>query len=193
MVGLKIAMVCIVAMADMSGGKTQAVVPDPAPVVWEQPTTAPAPTEAPKVEVPTQPQAEGFRVYAIYGQTPPIDWQRHLYNELTARGCGWYFPYAVCQIWQESCWNQWSDNGVDRGLTQQKIVYWADRAAYWGIPGADIWNPYAQIHVFACQMSQFLNATSGDVGMALSLYFYGTGDYAPEYVGHVMSHWEGLR
>lgn len=191
MVGLKIAMVCIVAMADMSGGKTQAVVPDPAPVVWEQPTTAPAPAEAPKVE--TQPQAEGFRVYTIYGQTPPVEWQRYLYDKLSERGCGWYFPYAVCQIWQESCWNQWSDNGIDRGLTQQKIVYWADRAAYWGIPGADIWDPYAQLHVFACQMSQFLNATGGDVGMALSLYYYGTGEYAPEYVNHVMSHWEGLR
>lgn len=82
MVGLKIAMVCFVALADMSGGKTQVVVPDPVPVVWEQPTTAP--TEAPKVE--TQPQAEGFRVYSIYGQTPPVEWQRHLYNKLAERG-----------------------------------------------------------------------------------------------------------
>lgn len=182
MVGLKIGIVCIVALADMSGGKP-AAVPDPAPVVWE----TPAPTEAPQIV------EQSKTVYTIYGHTPPEEWQKYLYAELDARGYGWYFPYAVCQIWQESCWNQWSDNGIDRGLTQQKIVYWADRAAYWGIPGADIWDPYAQIHVFACQMSQFLNATGGDVGMALSLYFYGTGQYAPEYVGHVMSHWEALR
>ena len=188
MVGLKIGIVCFVALADMSGGRP-AAVPDPAPVVWEQPTTAP--TEAPKVE--TQPQAEGFRAYTIHGKTPPVDWQRYLYNELTARGCGWYFPYAVCQIWQESCWNQWSDNGVDRGLTQQKIIYWADRSAYWGVPEASIWDPYAQLHVYACMMCQYLNIYGGDVGMALSLYFYGTGEYAPEYVNYVMSHLEELK
>ena len=187
MVGLKIAMVCIVAMADMSGGKTQAVVPDPAPVVWE----TPAPTEAPKVE--TQPQAEGFRVYTIHGKTPPVEWQRFLYDRLAERGYSWYFPYAICQIQQESCWNQYSDNGHDMGLTQQKRIYWDSRAAHWGVPGASIWDPYAQLHVYACMMCQFLDGSGGDVGMALSLYYYGTGEYAPEYVGHVMSHWEGLR
>lgn len=188
MVGLKIGIVCIVALADMSGGRP-AAVPDPAPVVWE----TPAPTEATKAEVPTQPPAKGFRAYTIHGETPPVEWQRYLYDELAVRGYAWYMPYAMCQIQQESCWNQYSDNGHDKGLTQQKGVYWADRAAYWGIPGADIWNPYAQLHVYSCMMCHYLTIYGGDVGMALSLYYYGTGDYAPEYVNHVMSHWEALR
>lgn len=189
MVGLKIAMVFFVALADMSGGRP-AAVPDPAPVVWEQPTAAP--TEAPKVEVQTRPPAEGFRVYTIHGQTPPIEWQRHLYNKLAERGYSWYMPYAVCQIWQESCWNQYSTNGIDSGLTQQKEAYWEARSAHWGVPGASIWDVYAQLHVYACMMCHYLDVYGGNVEMALSLYFYGTGDYAPEYVGYVMSHMDAL-
>lgn len=190
MVGLKIAMVCIVALADMSGG-LPAAVPDPAPVVWEQPTAAP--TEAPKVEVPTQAPAEGFRAYTIHGKTPPVEWQRYLYDELAARGYEWYMPYAICQIQQESCWNQYSDNGHDKGLTQQKGIYWDSRATHWGVPGASIWDPYAQLHVYACMMCQYLDNAGGDVGMALSVYFLGVWEYSELYVGHVMSHLEGLR
>lgn len=159
------------------------------------PPTANVVVETTPAVVETNPQIveQSKTVYTIYGHTPPEEWQRYLYAELDSRGIGWYMPYAVCQIWQESRWNPNSTNGVDTGLTQQKEAYWASRAEYWGVPGASIWDPYAQLHVYACQMSQFLHATGGDVGMALSLYFYGTGDYAPEYVSHVMSHWGALR
>ena len=100
-------------------------------------------------------------------------------------------PYAVCQIQQESCWNQYSTNGIDVGLTQQKAVYWQTRAAHWGVPGASIWDPYAQLHVYAGMMCQFL-AQTGSVEWALSLYFWGNGDYAPKYIADVMSHWGAL-
>ena len=188
MVGLKIALVCFVAVADISGGKAaEANVPEPPPaVVWEAPTEAP--TQAPVYVPPVQ---EGFVAYRIYGITPPIEWQQYLYNELAAKGYAWYMPYAVCQIFQESRWNQYSDNGVDVGLTQQKAVYWQTRAAYWGVPGASIWDPYAQLHVYAGMMCQFL-AQTGSVEWALSLYFWGNGDYAPKYIADVMSHWSAL-
>lgn len=190
MVGLKIAMVCIVVMADMIGGKPMvANVPEPTTAVVIE-TAAPT-TETPRVEIPTAPKSEGFTAYRIYGITPPIEWQQYLYEQLNSLGYGWYMPYAMCQIFQESRWNQYSDNGVDVGLTQQKAVYWQTRAAHWGVPGASIWDPYAQLHVYAGMMCQFLAQTES-VELALSLYFWGNGDYAPIYIADVMSHWGAL-
>ena len=191
MVGIKIAIVCFVVMADMSGGKAVVNVPEPTIAVVET-TTAPteAPTEA--VVIPTAPRTDGFVAYSIYGITPPIEWQEYLYNQLAQRGYGWYYPYAVCQIFLESGWNQWSDNGRDFGLCQQKGIYWADRAAHYGIPGADIWDPYAQLYVFAAMMCGYLAECGGDVGRSLSAYYLGTWDYSQQYVDLVMSHWGAL-
>lgn len=146
-----------------------------------------APTEA--VQIPTQ---EGFVAYRIHGNVPPIEWQRYLYNELASRGFEWFMPYAVCQIQQESRWNQYSTNGTDSGLTQQNESYWPARAEHWGVAGASIWDVYAQLHVFACQMTQYLGATGGDVNRALSLYFLGYDGWAQFYIDCVMSHWGAL-
>lgn len=149
-----------------------------------QPETKPVETK-----VQPKPQPVYFKAYRIHGVTPPLEWQKALYDELNRRGVAWYMPYAVCQIWQESRWNQWADNGRgDKGITQQKAIYWAARASHYGVSGADIWNVYAQLRVFAGMMSEFLYSYGGNVESALSLYFYGTGDYAPEYVAHVKSH-----
>lgn len=190
MLGLKVAIVCFVVMADMSGGKPPVVnVPETAPVVIE--TTA-APTQTPTQAVPTPPRSEGFVAYSIYGYTPPAEWQRYLYDQLSSLGFGWYMPYAVCQIFLESRWNQWSDNGRDFGLTQQKGIYWESRCAYYGIPGADIWDVYAQLFIYSRMMCGFLAAHGGDIGWALSDYFLGTGEYSQLYVDYVMSHWGAL-
>lgn len=196
MLGVKIAIVCFMAMADMSGGKPTAVnVPEPTTAVVVEATTTQAPpqTEAPTQAVPEPPKAEGFVVYRIHGTVPPVEWQRYLYDELSRLGYAWYMPFAVCQIQQESCWSQWSDNGRDFGLTQQKGIYWADRAAYYGIPGADIWDPYAQLHVYANQMAGYLAANGGAVEWALSEYINGAhGAYHDAYVTAVLSHWNAL-
>lgn len=189
MVGVKIAIVCFVVMADMSGGKSIVMnAPETLPAIVE--TTA-TPTQAHTQPIPTPPKSEGFTAYRIYGITPPIEWQQFLYDELAANGYAWYMPYAMCQIFQESRWNQYSTNGIDVGLTQQKAVYWQTRAAHWGVPGASIWDPYAQLHVYAGMMCQFL-AQTGSVEWALSMYFLGNGDYAPKYIADVMSHWGAL-
>ena len=168
-----------VAMMDTCGLPPEQVSAPTEPVIVSTETVV-APTEI----------KEGC-VYTIHGMTPPAEWQRYLYSELSVKGYEWYMPYAVCQIWQESCWNQYSTNGIDVGLTQQKAVYWQTRAAHWGVPGASIWDPYAQLHVFAGMMCQFLEQT-GSVEWALSLYFWGNGDYAPKYIADVMSHWGAL-
>ena len=190
MMGLKIAIVCFVAMADVSCRKSVANVPEPTTAVVIE-TAAPT-TEAPRVEIPTAPHSEGFTAYRIYGITPPIEWQQYLYEQLNSLGYAWYMPYAVCQIFLESRWNQWSDNGRDFGLTQQKGIYWSDRASYYGIAGADIWDPYAQLHVFACMMSAYLAYYGGDVGMAMSAYYLGEWKYSATYVDAVMEHWGAL-
>lgn len=190
MVGIKIAIVCFVVMADMSGGKPPVVnVPETATVVVE--TTA-APTQAPTQAVQTPPRSDGFVAYRIYGITPPIEWQQYLYEQLNSLGYGWYMPYAVCQIFLESRWNQWSDNGRDFGLTQQKGIYWEGRCAHYGIPGADIWDVYAQLYVYSRMMCGFLAAHGGDIGWALSDYFLGTGEYSQLYVDYVMDNWGAL-
>lgn len=183
---MKLAIIMMVVVADMFSLTAPAKVPEPA-VVVEAPTEAP-PQAQQEVYIP--PAKEGT-IYSIHGMTPPEEWQRYLYAELEARGYAWYMPYAVCQIFQESRWNQYSDNGVDVGLTQQKAVYWQTRAAHWGVPGASIWDPYAQLHVYAGMMCQFL-AQTGSVEWALSLYFWGNGDYAPTYIENVMAHWGAL-
>lgn len=182
------AIVMMVVMADIVVNMTPIpnTVPETQPVVVETQAPTQAPTEA---YIPTR---KDGTIYRIYGVTPSEDWQAYLYAELDANGYGWFMPYAVCQIFQESRWNQWSDNGRDFGLCQQKGIYWADRAAHYGIAGADIWDPYAQLHVFACMMSGYLAECGGDVGRALSAYYLGTWDYSATYVGHVMSHWGAL-
>lgn len=187
------AIVMMVVMADIVVNMTPIpnTVPETQPVVVETQAPTEAPTEAPKTEIPAPPAQEGFVAYRIHGITPPIEWQQYLYEQLNSLGFGWYMPYAVCQIFQESRWNQYSDNGVDVGLTQQKAVYWQTRAAHWGVPGASIWDPCAQLHVYAGMMCQFL-AQTGSVEWALSLYFWGNGDYAPKYIADVMSHWGAL-
>lgn len=144
-----------------------------------------APTEA--VQIPTQ---EGFVAYRIHGNVPPIEWQRYLYNELASRGIAWFMPYAVCQIQQESCWDKYSTNGTDSGLTQQNESYWPARAEHWGVAGASIWDVYAQLHVYACMMCQYLSL--GNVEMALSAYYLGVWDYSVTYVDAVMAHWGAL-
>lgn len=182
-----LAIIMMVVVADCFS-MTAPVANVPEPVVVE----TQAPTEAPTTQIPTPPAQEGFQAYSIYGQVPPVEWQRYLYNELARRGYGWYMPYAICQIWQESCWNQWSDNGRDFGLCQQKGIYWADRATHYGITGADIWDPYAQLYVFSAMMSGYLAECGGDVGRALSAYYLGTWDYSQRYVDLVMAHWGAL-
>jgi len=168
---------------------------------WEIPTTAPTtPTQTQHTQsVETAPQSvepttesvlsdysRGFVHYRVNGVTPPYEWEWFLFCKLEQFGIGWYYPTAVCQIYQESNWNQYSTNGRDHGICQQKGIYWDGRAAQAGIPGADIWDVEAQIHVYAWQMSQYLAEAGGDVNRALSMYYLGYDGWSDEYIGHVM-------
>lgn len=129
---------------------------------------------------------DGFVHYRIAGVTPPYEWQWYLYGRLADRGLEWWYPYAMCQIYQESNWNQYSTNGKDHGLCQFKGVYWDGWAQSSGIPGADIWDVYAQLTVYVWMMGNNLAAAGGNVGQALSLYYLGYAGWSDEYVGHVI-------
>lgn len=146
-------------------------------------------TEEPDPIVETVKEKPGFKAYTIHGITPPKEWQKALYRELERNGIAWYMPYAVCQIFQESRWNQYADSGKgDQGITQQKAIYWSSRAARFGAKGASIWDVQAQFKVYAGMMAAYLKAANGDIGWALSYYFYGSGQRADKYVSDVLSH-----
>lgn len=174
---------CTVMCADVSG---KAEVPKPEPTVAVT-------TQAQQAQSVESVGSVGFKLYTIHGVTPSEELQRHLYAKLTERGIGWYMPYAVCQIWQESRWNPKATNGRDHGLCQQKGIYWDGRAAAYGIPGASIWDAYAQLHVYTAMMAGYLAASGGDVGRALSMYYLGADGWAQNYVDAVLGHLNSLK
>ena len=159
--------------------------------------------EKPQIEEPTKEvvvstvapieQLNTPTVYTIHGITPNREWQKALRTELKRYGIEWYMPYAVCQIFQESRWNQYADNGKDKGICQMKEIYWFGRAKRYGVRGASIWDVNAQFRVFAGMMSGYLKATGNDIGWALSYYFYGNGQRADKYVHDVLSHLDYLK
>ena len=155
--GIAKMLVVAVLVADIVSPRTVEIKPPDTKAVeaWEAPAATAPPQTAPVWQ-------DKFVPYRVNDVSPPHEWQWYLYGQLADRGISWFYPHAICQIYQESNWNRWADNGRgDLGLTQQKAVYWADRAAQAGIPGADIWEPYAQLFVYAWQIANYLTA-SGD-------------------------------
>lgn len=163
------------------------VAPRAVEIKLPEPTTAIVETTTAWVPEETAPQWQNsFRRYRVNGVLPPYEWQWYLYGKLADRGMEWFYPTAVCQIYQESNWNQYSTNGKDHGLCQFKGIYWDGWASAAGIPGADIWDVYAQLTVYVWMMGNNLSAAGGNVGQALSLYYLGYAGWSDEYVGHVM-------
>ena len=194
------AMCTVCLLVDISGGGYRVEEPVlPPPVVamqteeqttaYVEPETTITETAPQSVEQTTESvssdYSRGFVHYAIAGNVPPYEWEWYLYCQLVDRGVEWFYPYAICQIWQESRWNPQSTNGVDHGLCQFKGIYWDGWARDAGIPGADIWDAYAQMHVYAWMMSGYIRASGWDVEMALSMYFLGRMEYSAMYVGYV--------
>lgn len=179
-------------LASIAGAVKERGLPEPTTAgveittAWVPPITETAPpATVPTTESVFSDYSRGFVHYRVGECVPPYEWEWYLYGKLSDRGLEWFYPYAVCQIYQESNWNQYSTNGRDHGLCQQKGIYWADRAAAAGIPGADIWDVYAQLTVYVWMMGNNLAAAGGNVGQALSIYYLGYAGWSDEYVGHV--------
>lgn len=153
-------------------------------------------TTQPQTQVqPTVPKAEGFVYYTVAGQRPNYDYELYLYNCLADRGIAWWYPYAVAQIWQESCWNPNSTNGRDHGICQFKGESFQARAIHHaGLYNADIWNPYDSLYVYSFYIRDILVAVNWDVNSALAYYITGTfGMKHDDYVSRVWGWYNALR
>ena len=153
-------------------------------------------TEAPKsTEAAKKHENKGFVYYKVAGVAINKDYEFYLYNQLCNRGIGWYYPYAVAQIFQESRWNPASENpnGLDKGICQFRKPYFPGRAEAAGRPNADIMNAYDSLYVYAWYMSQMLSVSKNNVERALSIYILGYDGNADFYVNAVMNWYKQLQ
>ena len=139
--------------------------------------------------------ASGFVYYTVAGQYPNREYEKYLYNCLAERGIAWWYPYAVAQIWQESCWNPNSTNGRDHGICQFKGIYFQSRAEHFaGMKNADIWNPYDSLKVYSYYIKALLGACNNNVNATLSFYICGDMSHWDQtYINHVMNWYKQLK
>lgn len=129
-------------------------------------------------------------LYSVNGAVMPAELQEYLYNRLADCGIGWFMPYAVLIAYQESRFDIYAQNpnGLDKGLFQYRLPYWEEFTAEAGRSGSDIFDPYAQVDVFAFQMAR--RAFQGfDVNSMISKH--NMSDYGPfnqVYVDQVLQH-----
>lgn len=171
-----------------AGAETEAAFV-PAPDVPAAPASAPVETAVETAAAGVQVGAEIVLVrIAVDGVVLSPYLQEYLYGQLARYGCEWFFPVALCQIYQESRFRSdaVNPNGMDKGLCQFREQYWEYHAKLSGLYEYDIWNPIDQLWVYAWLMSENLRKSSGDVGMALSRYYLGEATYCEKYVGDVM-------
>lgn len=129
--------------------------------------------------------------YSVNGHFLGQDLERYLMEQLDARGIGWFYQTALCQIYQESRFNHIAvnKNGLDFGLCQFRITYWDGFARQAGLVKYDIMNPIDQIYVYAWMMAKYL-AEEGSVEGALSRYYTGHSGCCASYVNDVLQ-WTG--
>lgn len=81
--------------------------------------------------------------------TSPAQYEAKIREKCAIYGCN--SAQLIRVMYCESKANPRASNGINMGLFQQDYRFWAGRAAKYGLQGADIFDPYAQIHV-ATQM-----------------------------------------
>lgn len=156
----------------------------PTEVTDAQTEVTDAPTEATT--------AFSMTYYTVNGAMLPMVLQCYAYTTLKEFGCEDYFPLFLCQMYQESRFNQESVSAYgDYGLCQIKGKYHDYYKQLAGLhDDADlIHDPCANIYVGAWIMARNIKAT-GDVDLAISGYYMGTFEkYSEEYVQQVRQ-WE---
>lgn len=159
-------------------------------VVETSAETVPETTAAPSTEASEpEPQADTERgqvvsvtpLYQVDGYIPDEAIQTYLYTRLCESGIGWFFPYSVCQIAQESTWNHLAENPnqKDKGLLQYRIEY---------VPWMDWRNPYQQIDYYVAQMANRAAAGCTVSDMISRHMTSDYGGYNQSYVDAVMQH-----
>lgn len=112
-----------------------------------------------------------------------------MYDALNRHGVSYFYEIGICQMWQESRGNIFAENpnGKDKGVLQYRLQYWD-----WN--RGDIFDPAAQIELYAEQMAQRLNSgLSADECISR----HNTSDHVSEvnweYVAQVKQHLSNLR
>lgn len=127
-------------------------------------------------------------LYSVDGHVLNEDLQNFLYDCLDAKGCSWWYEYALCQAYQESRFNTGCVNPrnlEDKGLFQYKERYWAATAAQYGYSYPDIFDPYVQIDVYTSQIADRCASRYGDPWYMLSDHYTGGYGYNQGYVNDV--------
>lgn len=145
-------------------------------------------------EVPTTAAEEVTPLYRCDGVVMDEDLQRFLYEQLVLHGIEWFFPYAIAQSTQESeCDPTNVTNGLDYGLYQYRITFWAEVSERYGYKDADIFNPYIQIDIYVHQMAKRLNEYGLDVYETISRHYTSDwGTFNEQYVHDVMERYQKL-
>lgn len=129
----------------------------------------PVTEDAPETAAAAQPAAE-----------PSIT--DRLYAALDAAGISWWYPYAYCQMMQESGGDPYAENsnGLDKGLFQFRISYWQEPES--------IFDADAQIRRYVRETAARIRAGL-TIEEVISRHY--TSDWVQavdwEYVNHVMS------
>lgn len=86
--------------------------------------------------------------------TTTADYERVIREKCAQFGCD--ADQVIRIMYCESTGNAFATNGIYKGIFQHHAGYWIHRSALYGLPGADIFDPYSQIHVSTQMFSQGL-------------------------------------
>ena len=86
--------------------------------------------------------------------TSPAEYERVIREKCAQFGCN--ANQVIRVMYCESRGNPYATNGIFKGLFQHHAGYWIHRSALYGLPGADIFDPYSQIHVTTQMFAQGL-------------------------------------
>lgn len=153
-----------------------------------EPTETEEQAEEPKSE-PLPP------LYTVDGYTLPAYLQDYLREELKAAGIEWFMPNAICQIYGESRGDLYAQNpnGQDKGILQYRLQYWPAVSAKYGVPYTDIYNAFAQFHVYAQQQAERFNRGES-LDSVISLHYTSEyGAYDAAYVSYIRGYERTLR
>lgn len=157
---------------------------------------APEESKKDEPEAAEEPAAEETVTrYSVNGYRPPAYIEEHLIRELEKNGILYWYPHALCQIYGESNGDIFAENpnGQDKGLLQYRLQYWPAVSAQYGVAGADIFDPLAQITVYAAQTAERI-ARTGSLEQTISQHKqseYGPFDAA--YTAYIRSYEHTLR
>lgn len=130
-------------------------------------------------------------VFSVDGCTLDIELQSYIYRTMCDFGFDWYYTGFLCQIYQESRFDQGAVSKYgDYGLCQLKQKYHSYFRELTGCPDADyINNPYDNLYCGIFLMNMYWEQTH-DLNTMISSYYTGDiSNYNAEYVSNVRQ-WE---